>query len=54
MNWYLDALKKKYADFSGRARHTEYWMFVLFSIIVAAVLATASPATTGTGPTRRP
>ena len=24
---------KKYADFRGRARRTEYWMFVLFSAI---------------------
>lgn len=47
MNWYLDALKKKYADFSGRARRTEYWMFVLFSIIVAAVLAIVDAMITG-------
>lgn len=32
MNWYLAALKK-YADFSGRARRKEYWMFVLFYVI---------------------
>ncbi len=32
MNWYLKVLKK-YADFSGRARRKEYWMFVLFNII---------------------
>ncbi len=29
---------KRYFDFSGRSRRLEYWMFVLFSIIVAAVL----------------
>lgn len=34
MNWYLLALKK-YADFNGRARRKEYWMFFLFSIIFA-------------------
>jgi uncharacterized membrane protein YhaH (DUF805 family) len=28
---------KKYADFSGRARRKEYWMFVLFNIIFAIV-----------------
>ena len=28
---------KKYVDFSGRARRTEYWMFVLFSILFAIV-----------------
>lgn len=37
MNWYLDVLKK-YAVFTGRARRTEYWMFVLFNVIIAAVL----------------
>ncbi|MDR1341953.1 MAG: DUF805 domain-containing protein [Prevotellaceae bacterium] len=39
MNWYLKVLKQ-YADFSGRARRKEYWMFVLFNIIfcVAAMI----------------
>lgn len=32
MKWYLRVLRK-YADFSGRARRMEYWMFVLFNII---------------------
>ncbi|SMO84844.1 Uncharacterized membrane protein YhaH, DUF805 family [Saccharicrinis carchari] len=36
MNWYLTVLKN-YADFSGRARRKEYWMFVLFNIIFAIV-----------------
>jgi len=36
MNWYLKVLKQ-YADFSGRARRKEYWMFVLFDIIFAIV-----------------
>lgn len=34
MNWYLKVLKN-YALFSGRARRTEYWMFVLFNMIFA-------------------
>lgn len=38
MSWYLEVLKK-YAVFSGRARRKEYWMFVLFNIIIALVLA---------------
>jgi len=38
MNWYLEVLKK-YAVFNGRARRKEYWMFFLFNIIIAAVLA---------------
>lgn len=36
MNWYLKVLKQ-YADFSGRARRMEYWMFFLFNIIFAFV-----------------
>jgi len=37
MNWYIDVLKK-YAVFTGRARRTEYWMFVLFNILVILVV----------------
>ncbi len=33
MNWFVFALKK-YADFSGRARRSEYWYFVLFYILI--------------------
>ena len=36
MNWYLKVLKQ-YADFSGRARRKEYWMFILFNTIFAIV-----------------
>ncbi|MDR2926143.1 MAG: DUF805 domain-containing protein [Azoarcus sp.] len=32
MKWFIKCLKH-YADFSGRARRKEYWMFVLFNII---------------------
>ena len=38
VNWYLEVLKK-YAVFDGRARRKEYWMFILFNIIITAVLA---------------
>ena len=38
MNWYLDVLKK-YAVFDGRARRMEFWMFTLFSFIIAVVLS---------------
>jgi uncharacterized membrane protein YhaH (DUF805 family) len=38
MEWYLAALKK-YADFSGRARRREYWMFVLVNLVISCVLA---------------
>lgn len=37
VNWYL-AVLKKYAVFSGRARRTEFWMFVLINFIVAFAL----------------
>ncbi|MBI3898531.1 MAG: DUF805 domain-containing protein [Gammaproteobacteria bacterium] len=37
MNWYLEVLKK-YAEFGGRARRTEYWMFVLFNLIISIVI----------------
>lgn len=29
---------KRYFDFSGRSRRKEYWMFVLFNVIVYAVV----------------
>jgi uncharacterized membrane protein YhaH (DUF805 family) len=32
MKWYLKVLRH-YTDFSGRARRTEYWMFVLFNLL---------------------
>ena len=38
MNWYLKVLKQ-YADFNGRARRTEYWMFILFNIFFALAAA---------------
>jgi uncharacterized membrane protein YhaH (DUF805 family) len=37
MKWYLSVLKQ-YATFSGRARRSEYWFFVLFNLIAFAVL----------------
>ena len=35
MNWYLKVLKEHYADFKGRVRRKEYWMFTLFQFIFA-------------------
>jgi uncharacterized membrane protein YhaH (DUF805 family) len=37
MEWMLMPLKR-YADFSGRSRRKEYWMFVLFTVIVSCAL----------------
>ena len=38
MEYFLGAFKK-YADFTGRARRKEYWMFILFYIIFYIALA---------------
>ena len=38
MNWYLEVLKK-YAIFDGRARRTEFWMFVLYNIVIVIVFS---------------
>jgi uncharacterized membrane protein YhaH (DUF805 family) len=38
MEYFIDAFKK-YADFSGRATRTQYWMFVLIYLIIYVVLA---------------
>lgn len=37
MNWYLKVLKM-YANFSGRARRKEYWMFTLFHYLAIIIL----------------
>ena len=37
MNWYLNVLKK-YAVFEGRAQREEYWMFVLFNVLILFAL----------------
>ena len=38
MGYFYDAFKK-YADFSGRATRTEYWMFVLGYTLICIILA---------------
>lgn len=43
MNYYLEVLKK-YAQFDGRARRSEYWYFALFSTIISVVLSYVSLA----------
>ena len=37
MNWYLKVLKQ-YADFDGRARRKEFWMFTLINFIITLIL----------------
>jgi len=36
MEWYLKVLNN-YRDFNGRARRKEYWMFVLYNIMVSVI-----------------
>jgi uncharacterized membrane protein YhaH (DUF805 family) len=36
MEWFLKVLRQ-YADFNGRARRKEYWMFILFNMIFGFV-----------------
>lgn len=47
MEWYLKALRQ-YADFEGRARRKEYWMFTLFNLIFV-ILALVIDGLIGTG-----
>ncbi len=41
MEWYLKCWRH-YADFEGRARRTEFWMFVLFNVIAGIILSLIS------------
>ena len=38
MNWYLKVMRDNYANFSGRARRKEYWMFTLFFFLITVVI----------------
>jgi len=38
MEWYLKVVKDNYANFEGRARRKEYWMFVLINLCIMFVL----------------
>ncbi len=42
---------RRYADFSGRSRRKEFWMFQLFQFIVMIVLAVPMLALAPSGPT---
>ncbi len=47
---FLDAVKtafRKYATFSGRARRSEFWYWVLFNFLVGLVLGILASATGG-------
>jgi len=38
MKWYLKVMRDNYANFSGRARRKEYWMYTLMIIPIMIVL----------------
>ena len=38
MKWYIHCIKN-YTNFSGRARRKEYWMFLLFNILIIISLS---------------
>ncbi len=40
MKWYTKAIFHHYADFKGRARRKEYWMFILVNAIILIVFKT--------------
>ncbi len=37
-DYYKNAFTQKYADFSGRARRSEYWYFTLFNFLMAVIV----------------
>ncbi|MCH4551409.1 DUF805 domain-containing protein [Aestuariibaculum lutulentum] len=44
MNWYLKVVKDNYANFDGRARRKEYWMFTLINSLILFGLIAISVA----------
>ena len=48
MHWYLEAFRK-YADFTGRARRKEFWIFSLFNFIIMFVLSFTANIIDSTG-----
>ena len=38
IDWYLKVVRDNYANFSGRARRSEYWYFTLFNILIVIAL----------------
>ncbi|MHB1463406.1 MAG: DUF805 domain-containing protein [Armatimonadota bacterium] len=48
MNWYMKVLRK-YAVFTGRARRSEFWYFMLINIVIIAVFETILAIVDGGG-----
>lgn len=49
MEWYLKVVRDNYANFVGRARRQEYWMFTLFNLIAYVVLVVVGRMLFGKG-----
>ncbi|MGJ0490853.1 DUF805 domain-containing protein [Methylobacter sp.] len=45
MNWYLEAVKNKYAVFEGRAHRQEFWYFILFYFLIYLALSVVDQVT---------
>lgn len=39
MEWYLKVVRDNYANFQGRARRQEYWMYALINLIIVIILS---------------
>lgn len=37
MNWWIKCIRDNYANFRGRARRREYWMFILFNTLFGLI-----------------
>ncbi|NDI98684.1 DUF805 domain-containing protein [Flavobacterium sp. LaA7.5] len=44
IEWYLKVVRDNYANFSGRARRSEYWYFTLCNLLIILVLFLISMA----------
>tara|TARA_B100001769_G_scaffold261438_1_gene242883 strand:+ start:515 stop:889 length:375 start_codon:yes stop_codon:yes gene_type:complete len=49
MEWYLNVMRENYANFNGRARRKEYWMFTLFYTLLVMACAFALALLVATG-----
>ncbi|TVP88660.1 MAG: DUF805 domain-containing protein [Pseudomonadaceae bacterium] len=47
MEHFLDPIKNHYADFTGRATRTQYWMFVLFYVLIYIAVSVVDAFITG-------
>tara|TARA_X000001036_G_scaffold437943_1_gene484514 strand:+ start:36 stop:443 length:408 start_codon:yes stop_codon:yes gene_type:complete len=47
MDWYIKVVRDNYANFEGRARRKEYWMFTLVNSIISFVLGIVEGAISG-------